>query len=45
VRPSTLGAAARLGAALCGALIAAAAWSLYQEPAMGLMLAALRFCG
>lgn len=34
-----------LAATVCGASIVAAAWALYQNPAMGLLLGMVRFCG
>lgn len=37
--------AAGFAAAIGGAMITAAAWSLYRHPAMGLLLEAIRFCG
>jgi len=45
VKPHPLGRAAKLGAVICGALIATVAWSSYRNPAMGLLLEAIRFCG
>lgn len=40
-----LAVAARLGIGLAAAGVAAAAWTLYRDPALGLMLDAFRFCG
>lgn len=45
MRAPRLGTLARLAALLGGGLGALAAWSLYQNPALGVMLGMMRFCG
>lgn len=43
--PRVLETATGLAVLVGGALIAAVAWTLYQNPALGLLLGMARFCG
>jgi len=45
MNPPRFGAAAKIGSLILGLLIVAVAWSFYQNPAMGLLLGSVRFCG
>lgn len=45
MNPPRLEATAQIGSLILGLLIVAVAWSLYQNPAMGLLLGSVRFCG